>query len=61
MISMIGLVREGNMTYVLPTHSEIVHFFERKVTGSSVKLFQHYNLGVHIGVHIGDYMPYNWL
>ena len=57
MISMIGLVREGNMTYVLPTHSEIVHFFERKVTGSSVKLLQHYNLGVHIG----DYKPYNWL
>ena len=42
---------------VLSAHSEIVHFFERKATGSSVKLLQHYNLGVHIG----DYKPYYWL
>ena len=40
---------------VLPAHSEIFSFFERKATGSSVKLIQHYNLGVQIG----EYMPYN--
>ncbi len=54
---MIGLLGERNISYVLPAHSEIVHFFERKATGSSVKLLQHYNLGVHIG----DYKPYYWL
>ena len=53
----IGLLGEGNVSYVLPAHSEIFRFFERKATGSSVKLLQHYNLGVHIG----DYKPYNWL
>ena len=46
---------------VLPAHSEIVHFYKIKAAGSSVKLFHQYNLGVHIGVHIGDYKPYNWL
>ena len=56
-INMIGLLGELNVSYFLPAHSEIVHFFERKATGSSVKLLQHYNLGVHIGVHIGDYKP----
>ena len=30
-------------------------------SASSLKLLQHYILGVHIGVHIGDYKPYNWL
>ena len=50
---MIGLLGERNISYFLPVHSEIVHFFERKATGSSVKLLQHYNLGVHIG----DYKP----
>ena len=54
---MIGLLGKRNISYVLPAHSEIVHFFERKATGSSVKLLQHYNLGVHIG----DYKPYYWL
>ena len=58
---MIGLLGERNIFYVLPAHSEIFRFFERKAKGSSVKLLQHYNLGVHIGVHIGDYMPYNLL
>ena len=56
-ISMIGLLGEGNVSDVLPAHSEMFRFFERKATGSSVKLLQHYNLGVHIGVHIGDYKP----
>ena len=51
--SMIGLLREENISYVLPAHSEMFRFFERKATGSSVKLLQHYNLGVHIG----DYKP----
>ena len=46
---------------VLPAHSEIVHFYKIKAAGSSVKLFHQYNLGGHIGVHIGDYMPYNLL
>ena len=32
-ISMIGLLGEGNISYVLPAHSEIIHFFERKATG----------------------------
>ena len=50
---MIRLLGEWNISYVLPAHSEIVHFFERKATGSSVKLLQHYNLGVHIC----DYKP----
>ena len=54
---MIGLLGEGNVSYVLPAHSEIFRFFERKDTGSSVKLLNHYNLGVHIG----DYKPYYWL
>ena len=54
---MIGLVGERNTSYVLPAHSEMFRFFERKATGSSVKLLQHYNLGVHIG----DYKPYYWL
>jgi|TARA_B100000586_G_scaffold217344_1_gene164324 hypothetical protein len=58
---MIGLLGERNISYFLPAHSEIVHFFERKAKGSSVKLLQHYNLGVHMGVHMGDYKPYNWL
>ena len=48
-ISMIGLLGERNVFYFLPAHSEIFRFFERKTTGSSVKLLQHYNLGVHIG------------
>ena len=47
------MLGEGNATYVLPAHSEMFRFFERKATGSSVKLLQHYNLGVHIG----DYKP----
>ena len=47
--SRVGLLREGNISYFLPTHSEIFRFFERKATGSSVKLLQHYNLGFHIG------------
>ena len=47
------MLGEGNATYVLPAHSEMFRFFERKATGSSVKLLQHYN----IGVHIGDYKP----
>ena len=51
------MLGDGNATYVLPAHSEMFRFFERKATGSSVKLLQHYNLGVHIGVHIGDYKP----
>ena len=54
---MIGLLGERNVSYALPAHSEMFRFFERKATGSSVKLLQHYNLGVHIGVHIGDYKP----
>ena len=33
----IGLLREGNLSYVLPSHSEIVHFSERIATRSSVK------------------------
>ena len=33
----IGLLGEGNVSYVLPAHSEIFRFFERKATGSSVK------------------------
>ena len=49
--SMIGLFGDGNVSYVLPAHSEIVRLFERKTKGSSVELLQHYNLGVHIGVH----------
>ena len=32
-ISMIGLLGEGNISYVSPAHSEIIHFFERKATG----------------------------
>ena len=32
-ISMIGLLGERNISYVLPAHSEIVHFFEIKATG----------------------------
>ena len=52
-ITEIGLLEEGNVSYVLPTHSEMFRFFERKDTGSSLKLLQHYNLGVHIG----DYKP----
>ena len=56
-ISGIGLLGEWNVSYVSPAHSEIFRFFERKATGSSVKLLQHYNLGVHIG----DYKPYYWL
>ena len=56
-ISETGRVREENISYFLPAHSEMFRFFERKATGSSVKLLQHYNLGVHIGVHIGDYKP----
>ena len=56
-ISVIGLLGERNVFYFLPAHSEMFRFFERKATGSSVKLLQHYNLGVHIGVHIGDYKP----
>ena len=55
------MLGEVNISYVLPTHSKIFRFFERKAAGSSVKLLQHLNLGVHIGVHIDDYMPYNWL
>ena len=47
------MLGEGNATYVLPAHSEMFRFFERKATGSSVKLLKHYNLGVHIG----DYKP----
>ena len=47
------MLEEGNATYVLPAHSEMFRFFERKATESSVKLLQHYNLGVHIG----DYKP----
>ena len=47
------MLEEGNATYVLPAHSEMFRFFERKATGSSVKLLQHYNLDVHIG----DYKP----
>ena len=43
------MLGEGNATYVLPAHSEMFRFFERKATGSSVKLLQHYNLGVNIG------------
>jgi len=43
------MLGEGNATYVLPAHSEMFRFFERKATGSSVKLLNHYNLGVHIG------------
>ena len=50
-------LERGNISYVLPAHSEIVRLFERKTKGSSVELLQHYNLGVHIGVHIGDYKP----
>ena len=60
-ISETELLREENISYFLPAHSEIVHFYKIKAAGSSVKLFHQYNLGVHIGVHIGDYMPYNWL
>ena len=58
MNSGIGLLGEENISYVLPAHSEMFRFFERKATESSVKLLQHYNLGVHIGVHIGDYKPF---
>ena len=54
---MIGLLGERNISYVLPAHSEIVHFYKIKAVGSSVKLFHQYNLGVHIG----DYKPYYWL
>ena len=50
---MIGLLGERNISYVFPAHSEMFRFFERKATGSSVKLLQNYNLGVHIG----DYKP----
>ena len=57
MISETGRVRVENISFVLPAHSEMFRFFERKATGNSVKLLQHYNLGVHIGVHIGDYKP----
>ena len=32
-ISMIGLLGEKNISYVLPAHSEVVHFFEIKATG----------------------------
>ena len=53
----IGLLGEGNVSNVLPTHLEIFHFYKIKATGSSLKLFHQYNLGVHIG----DYMQYNWL
>ena len=51
------MLGDGNISYVLPTHSEIFRFFERKDTGSSVKLLQHTNLDVQIGV----YKPYYWL
>ena len=54
---MIRMLGERNISYVWPAHSEIFRFFERKATGSSVKLLNHYNLGVHIGDHIGDYKP----
>ena len=37
----IGLLGEGNVSYVLPAHSEIVHFYKIKAAGSSVKLLQH--------------------
>ena len=60
-ISETGLLGVRNISYVSTVHSEIFLFFERKAKGSSVKLLQHCNLGVHIGVHIGDYKPYNWL
>ena len=36
---------------VLPAHSEIVHFYKIKAAESSVKLFNQYNLGVHIDVY----------
>ena len=52
-INMIGLLGERNISYVLPAHSEMFRFFESKATGSSVKLLQHYNLGVHLS----DYKP----
>ena len=32
-ISETGLVREENISYVLPAHSEIFRFFEKKATG----------------------------
>ena len=32
-ICMIGLLGEGNVSYVSPAHSENIHFFERKATG----------------------------
>ena len=54
---MIGLLGEGNVSYVSPAHSENIHFFERKATSMFVKLINHNILGVHIGVHIGDYKP----
>ena len=54
----IGLIGEGNVSDVLPAHSEMFRFFERKATGSSVKLLQHYNLGVHIGVSISRIIVY---
>ena len=41
-ICMIGLLGEWNVSYVSPAHTEIVHFFEIKATGSSEKLLQHY-------------------
>ena len=40
-ISGIGLLGEENISYVLPAHSEMFRFFERKAAGSSVKLLQH--------------------
>ena len=39
--SEIGLLGEGNISDVLPAHSEICRFFERKKTGSSAELLQH--------------------
>ena len=45
---MIGMLGEGNASYVLPADSEIFRFFEKKATGSSVKLLHHNNLGVPI-------------
>ena len=47
---MIRLLGEWNISYVLPAHFEIVHFYKIKAAGSSLKMFHQYNLGVHIGV-----------
>ena len=48
MNSMIELLGKGNISYVLPGHSQIIHFFEIKDSESSVKLLLHNKLGVHL-------------